>query len=855
MRSWAALLISLLIACSAPAQARDRFDIVLGVEMQGYTLSDGLLAYQENGMLLLPMAEMASILDFYVEADPGQSQITGWVLNEDRKFALHGRQGTITSGGDQFTIPPSALLADLGVVGEAYLPIETLSQIWPVDFLYQPRRLRVIVRAREPLPLQQRLEREQARNEAFNAANTRSPQDLPDATVPYRMFSGGFARVETELNFDAHVQSRIAINAHHDLLGAAATWSYANSFDAQGQESPGFFHISLERQAAVGDLPFGIARLRIGDISTPSGSEVVRSGFGRGIEISSFGETDDVFDEIDVEGNAPPGWEAELYINNALIGFQVIETDGRYDFEDIPVQFGTNFVEVRLFGPHGEIETDTRTIEIPPQSARRGELAWAVRFGETVPVFEFDNDTAQTNDALWFQSNAAYGIGEFLTLHAGLATAQADGETYALGSIGPGIAALDAHFKPRLLFSDEGVFGAGASLSRNFEQGHFTLEGTYFNGIETPELGIGDDALRYYAEADIAFSAAPARVRTLFTLNATAEEQVDGDKEFEVLSRQVITRGRTNLSNQIRWRDDGDTTETTGRLILAIRHDRFEGRLAANYNFAADETLSQIEGTVGYRTLDRAWRWTATASHSFEEDEVTFGATLARRFDHFDLGASARVGSESDASFGLRFTSTVGLTEVEGLTFAPGDATGEGIAQVIVFLDANADGKIDPGEAPIPGVGVRVNNGIGWDRTDPSGRILLHGLSTRHRSNVTIDLRTLEDPMLLPGNEGYSLIARPGTMARLEIPVVETGLIEGKVSGPDDRPAIRTAVILRSPDGAEQARTSTAYDGYFAFEPLRLGTYIVALEDDANGREVVLTSDEPFVYGAELITD
>jgi len=844
----AILVLSFLVVLAIPAWAQERAETILSVELDGHVLNDGMLAFQENGELLLPLAELARSLDFFVEADSNAATISGWVLREDRTFVLDGPAGVITTATTSIPIPATADLADLAVAGEAYIPSETFSEIWPVEFIFQPRRLRLIVRALEPLPLQWRLEREYARNVTFGIAAARTRPNLPDATVPYGALSGGIAHVEADLAIEEGAVGRITVNAQHDLLWTAANWSYANRIEDNGQETQGFFHAAFERRAEVRPMPLGIARIRAGDISTPANSEMVGAKYGRGIEVVSQGETNDVFDEIDVQGSAPPNWEAELYINQALIDFQHVSIDGRYRFGDVPLQYGTNFVEVHLFGPHGEEQFDRRVIEVPPQSARPGEFAWTLRGGETVPLISFSDDEGDEEATQWFQAQAAYGMDELLTLQSGIEAARHDDETYFLGSIGAGFTALNTFFRPRMLASHEGTLGAGISLARNFEHGQFLAEATYFNGIESPELSFGEKALRYRVNADLTVTPAPSQFRTVLTANISFEEEMDGGQRSEVLARQITIFRATNISNQIRWTEANDESTVTGHTIISRRRQNFDGRLALDYTID-DDPLLRAAGTLSLQSTDRDWRWSASAAHDFRAAQSTLSGTVARHFERFELGLTAEVASDGEARAGLHFSSTFGLTDRDGFTMSAGDATGAGVAQVTVFLDTNGDGIRNVGEATLPGVGVRVNGGIIRERTNANGRVILHDLVTRGRSAITIDLRTVEDPMLLPGNEGVSLIARPGTLARLELPVVETGLIDGTLVGESGGPSAAATVLLLGSDGEELDRTETAYDGYFAFEPLRLGRYRLQAIGASAAPEITLTSEEPFVFG------
>ena len=853
-RSLAILIVLILLPLSS-TYAQERAYTILSIELDGYVLHDGMLAFQQDGQLLLPMVELAEALDFYIDPDAGISQISGWVLDEDRAFVLDAEAGTITAVGATFPIPDTADLTDLAVSGEVYLPSETFTGIWPVEFVFQPRRLRLIIRSLEPLPLQLRLEREYDRRLAASLAASRAVQNLPNVTVPYHFASGGIAHVEAYFGFEDHLTANVSINAQHDFLWSAASWTYNNQVRSGDDQDTRVFHGVLERRADVAPLPFGIELLRAGDISTPADSNTIRSAYGRGVEIVSRGDTGDIFDRMDIEGTAATGWEAELYINQAFIDYRQVDQNGRYRFPDAPLQYGTNFIEVRFFGPHGEQITDRSVIEVPPQSARPGEFAWAVRGGETAPLFDL-RGTADTEDphSQWFQADFSYGVNELATLNSRFELVRTDETTYWLGSVGPGITAFDTYFRPHLLASHQGRLGAGLSLARNFENSQFLFDATFFNGLETPELGIGDEALRYRIEADVRANPLATRFRTILTANVLLEEEMDGDQLAAFVARQVSSFQAFNISNQFQWSEGGDGSSLTGRTVLGRRRNTSDFRVAVNYDFDKGNPISRVDASASWRSSNERWRATVGTAHAFSESESSLSATLSRHFQNFDLGLSADFSSSGDRQFGIRLSSTIGYTEREGLSMSSGNSTGVGIAQVAVFLDTNNDGLRDAGERVLPGVGVRVNGGIVRERTDANGRVILHDLSIRSRSAVTIDLRTLEDPMLLAGSEGVSLIARPGTIAHLELPVIETGLLDGILFRIDGVPVSGATIQLLGSNSVEIARTETAYDGYFVFETLPMGTYQVKALGTQSSIEVTVTSEEPFIFGLELQT-
>ena len=82
------------------------------------------------------------------------------------------------------------------------------------------------------------------------------------------------------------------------------------------------------------------------------------------------------YDRTVIEGDALPGWEAELYRNDALLDYQVIPGQGQYRFINVPLLFGTNILRVELYGPQGQRREVVKRLYVGPGAAAPGQGYW-----------------------------------------------------------------------------------------------------------------------------------------------------------------------------------------------------------------------------------------------------------------------------------------------------------------------------------------------------------------------------------------------------------------------------------------------------------------------------------------------
>ncbi len=147
-------------ASLTPVQRPEEELLVLEVRLGRFVLSDGLIGYLHRGGVLLPLEEVARALDFPITVDPSSGQADGWFLQENRRFSLDLARGEVVVEGRPAPYNPS--LVELHR-DDIYVDTTLFGRWFPVDFEFDLPRLLIKVTAREPLPIEQRLEREKRR--------------------------------------------------------------------------------------------------------------------------------------------------------------------------------------------------------------------------------------------------------------------------------------------------------------------------------------------------------------------------------------------------------------------------------------------------------------------------------------------------------------------------------------------------------------------------------------------------------------------------------------------------------------------------------------------------------------------
>ena len=131
--------------------------LILEVRAERYLASSGLLGYRHGDEVLLPVGELAAVLEYAVFAYPDRGRVEGWLLDEQRTFVIDVNARRVELDGRQLGIETPCLYVDQD---DVYVTSTMLARWWPIDIELDLRGLRVLVQAREPVPLVARLERE-----------------------------------------------------------------------------------------------------------------------------------------------------------------------------------------------------------------------------------------------------------------------------------------------------------------------------------------------------------------------------------------------------------------------------------------------------------------------------------------------------------------------------------------------------------------------------------------------------------------------------------------------------------------------------------------------------------------------
>jgi len=828
-----------------------RESLILELRLGDLRLSDGFFAFLSGSSLELPLGDLARTLDFAISTNAEAGTAGGWFLSENRLFSLSIGRREVTIEGRTRTFDPALVHA---ADGDIYVDVRLLSQWFPIDIAFDLPNLTVTLTSREPLPIESRLAREDARARALRQ---RGPdRDYPKEDQPPGLISAPRADVYVQGLRATHGSQAKRYTYSYNMTGAADVAGTNASVFVSGQNGQAISDIrtTFERtdldgrlgESVLGDL--SATQIRGGDIYTPQFALTTRSQVANGATITNFpvGGTPDEFDRITLTGDLPLGWEMEVYRNETLIDFAEARSDGRYEFTDVPLLFGVNVVRLVFYGPQGQVREETRQIRVGLDQIKPGEVKYEISAGlhdDRLIANQRASGTDSRRDQARLLARVQTGINKNLSLGGTIvAIPRDDGgrDTYVGTTLATSFGNLfgkvdlvdqqDGGWATRML-AQTSILGFSTILEHNITK----------NFVSEQFTGTGDSKLNSSTtlRVDGAISVFDLPQMPI-SLTLDHDRFVNGDKTTTLSNRVTVPIGRLSVTHTL---DYSRTKTSTGVDKTASGTFLLGGRIGD----------VRLRGTVGYKVLPETdyGTMTVTADKRISKNlEISLGLERSAPPDVVNsisfglnrLTEWSAWGLDLEYSDDAVFQARVNMAMSFGVNPASGRpivtanriAT-QGALMSRVFLDHNGNGLFDDGDKPMEGVRLEIDRGIQREKTDADGFIFIPAVSPNRNLVVKLDADSLGDPFLVPSKKGVSIVAHPGGTARVDFPVVTTGEIDGtvfKVSGTKVFPVSGAEVQMLDADGNVVRELRSAFDGFYLMEFVPPGDYSLRINPD-----------------------
>lgn len=851
---------------SSPTFAQDLgedevYDIILEVKRERQTLTKAVFGLDKDGKYYVPIQELARIVNFKANTSVENGTVSGFFFSEDNSFSIDTQQNIYTLRGKSSAYEPSEAFVfsqQLGI-GDIYVTTDLLNKIWPLDLSLDPLKQTLDINTKRKLPyeLAQARQRKRAGRLEKNQNDDTSNLTLPKIDNSYKMFSLPALDVTTTTRISGGsdgMGQNINLRGRNDLLNAQA--SYSLSFNKDAGEKADFSNarLLLEKQSyEEGDLPLNLELMQLGDVR-PRPSRLIDGVLvGRGFLVSTESQKQiRDFDQIVVEGTAAPGWEVELYRGNELIDFQIVDDQGEYRFEDVSLNFSNTIIKTILYGPEGQIVEEEQVFNIAETMVKPGKTiveASALDLNrDLIPVRDIGKNQPQG-----FANNIKIkrGLNSLLSAFATFThmPTREDNRNYAtLGTNWSfkGISGLAEVYRDL-----SGGTAYDLRAATNFQGFNVNLRTALFSGFESEEANFDGSARTSRTEFTL------SKPFELLFGNLGLRFKLDDQRFKGVPDRTQLDFSQTFSKNALRITHgntfnlrDRSYQSADGRINATYRlNPNWQLRSLLNYDIYPDKNLRNLFSELRYKDGNK---FTAAfnVNRNFQDRGTQIGAQAAYDFEKFNLGFNTDWDKDQGFRAFLRATFSMAPYGKDGdYIFSSKNLSSRSALNGLVFLDKNYDGVFNDGDEPIEDATIDIGR-RGTGLSNSEGIANYNGSPRNEYENITLNMDSLENPFTISGVDGYSGLLRPGTATYVEFPVLETGVIEGFITA-DTGPLAGVRMELLSDKNELIDTTSSAFDGYYMFEYMEPGSYIVRIDPtyeqlNIPPRSVSVTSEDLF---------
>lgn len=813
-------------------------EILVAANIGRFRVADDITAIFLGSSLCVDIQQVFNALDFPIMVDQSRQSASGWFIRETRTISLDFRSATGVIEGKPITLDPQSL----GLVSTGQcMTTGALGKLLGIRLEYSPSGSLLSVSSKDPLPLFERLKRQERKETSPNGAS-RSDAVVPTTPpLPYRAFVPpntdvalvfGGARTPRSSWSDSLAWSTFSVGELAFMTAEAQLSGSQRGFDRETAR------VRLYREERDGGV-FGIPQLTefsVGDVSGLSSALGSAGGQGLGVSASTFPlNRPTSFDRTDFQGPLPTGWDVELYRNGQLLEARNNGTTGGYAFKDVPVLFGENSFQIIQYGPQGQRRVINRRINATNFLAPKGKSYYRAAIYQP----ELTLARRQPNSDVRVNLRGAVGIADNLSLGAGLDSYEYGGRRLSIGSVSAqtsfaGMAVnteLFATAAQRLAGQLElQSLGNGYGLRGRFLLAEEGFQSERISGNQMAQLDISLDQNLRFSEG----------VSGTLSGRFEADRYYGGEYAFRARERLTLSYGNAWLAQSLSWNHSSSgqrRDQISGDFAYNRRHGLFGLRGAVNFSLYPDVKLDRLSAIVerSFAVSDESWRWRAEASWLASEDNFIYAIAAGRMFNSVNLDVVAetdgadthRLGVSMSFAFGRR-SNGWGLTS---RSLAP-----NGTVRARIFEDLDEDGRFSAGDIPVSQARIVTNASQAGSVSDANGFAVLEAVNAIGRTQVQVVTDDLEDSHLF-GQPTYTRL-RQGTVADLAVPLRPMGAVEGIVSlmpsqGTSANPIGGLELVLLDRNQKEVARTQSAYDGFFSFDSVPVGAYSVKLAPDS----------------------
>jgi hypothetical protein len=808
---------------------------LLDVNIRQLRLGEGVRGYPTPEGSCLLLGDMTTVLDVPVKVDLAAKRASGWAFTETNRLDIDAGARTVRYGAKTEALAPTA--------------VRETPDGWCVDSAALGRWLGVAIKVSPyssvvTLSTEAKLPVELSREREMRAKHLKKPaafplEGLPQVKLAYRMWRAPALDfiVSAGVTYDAGSGARVDRRASVRAAGEVAHLSYDATITSADRGAVPNIRFKAYRSEPDGGLlgPLNATHFAIGDVAGPT-NRLIAGGSGRGAEVTNrplFNPAS--FDRTRFDGDLPAGWDAELYRNGQLVAFAKSNSSQRYAFEDVELGFGDNRFEIITFGPQGQQRSRVETINVGQEHVPPGKTyyyAGVNQPGSDLLGFvghrpEVDRTIGDDRAAVpKLQAAAAleHGLDKRTSVSA-LAAMMIVGDerlTFVEGavrrSIGPAL--VEAAVAKQ---SGGGLALRGSAIAR-------------FGSVNVAAEGVSAENFFYRGRFEQRLRDARLSV-TAPLATGKLPLLLQGDLRYTDRDAEQVTKAGARLQGNVNRINFATGVEYERRRgLTGNESDRFDlttlasGRIgqvrvrgSGRWEIAPHARLRDAELSAYWSASDRA-DWEVGVGYEALANRGRARISHIRRFDALAAAISVEAASDRTVAAGINLNFSLDGSR-RGIHLVRDPLASVGQIEARIFRDDNGNGVRDGTEVVEQGAMLTAGTALALQPSGKNGIASANGLTAFRPVAIGVDASSLSDPSLTPRLALQMVVPRPGVTARIDIPLVGAGDIEGALVKDDGSGFEGLDLELVDAQGRTVATARSDYDGFFLFERVAYGRY------------------------------
>jgi hypothetical protein len=824
------------LSSNAFAQSDHDFEVYLEFRHRGI-INSVVVSYYDNDEFFLPIGEIFNL--FQIENKIDGLVIEGNFSIDQIPYSINFQRQRITFGDKVYDLEAADFrLKEL----DSYLPPRIFSEVFDLNFSVDFNSLALQLETQAELPLIERALRNQQRRTDVAFLDEEEFYDLKEER-DYRLLRGGFA----DYSVSSSVVNSEPIFNYNTAIGVEALFGdlQGSIFGVYADENLLTSTNNL-RLRYMFDNPYA-SRIIIGQSNL---NGVLKNPY-RGIRISNEPiEPRRLFDEFEVEGTTFPQSEVELYLNNALVDYQQADELGNYRFLT-PLFYGSTQLDLRIYGPTGQVAERTSRIQVPFNFTPQGRLDYSINSGV------LDNPLiGSTKRNFVTQASASYGVTSWLTSKFGV-------EYYDLNQTDnrPSLTTtLSSRLFSNYILSVEGVtdgYYRGTLSAIYPNAASFNVDYiSYVNEFGIYNSSGNDEQLLASVFLPFRVGNFPLNIRSS-TFTRFRNNISFSTFGFDLISRLRKFSFRVGLSDQLIDQFNPFDLSPSARIESSATYNFsrnpnvpliFRGTfLRGQFRFLPNANEFQSAEILFSRNVFNTGRVQLAIGRNFPGEYTTLRFNLVLDFNRFRSNTTATVLNDG-YSITQNVRGSIGYDpNYNNFLFSSRNQVGRSGTAFKMYVDNNNNDSYDIEiDDDIEGAGVRIGRS-GSSSIYKNGILYYTQMLPYFRYNIEMNTSGIRNPMLVPNLNNFSIITDPNNFKKVEVPFYMAGVMEGGVQQvyPDSsqRGIGGLKVLLSDASGEVIKELRTFSDGSFYEYPLPPGPYTLTI--DKSQLDILQVDSEP----------